>query len=301
MKVAILVDRASLAARSPSENLRATVAAIERALRLRGYDPSVAGLSDLKRLRPDVVFNLCESIDGDPRREAEAVETVRRMGFPITGNPARALRAALDKTRAKAILRRAGLRVPRTCIPGTGLLRFPAIVKPRREDASIGIDRGAVVRTGTEARRQIARLKSEAVVEEFVDGREFNVSVLGGEMLAVSEIDFSRLPAGAPRIVTYDGKWRPRSADYRGTEPICPARVAEPLAGRLRDAARRSYRALGCRGAARVDVRVDARNRVFVIEVNPNPDLAPAAGFARAARARGWSYDELIDRILRGR
>ncbi len=301
MKVAILVDRASLVARSPSENLRATVAAIERALRLRGYDPSVAALSDLKRLRPDVVFNLCESIEGDPRREAEAVETVRTMGFPITGNPARALRTALDKTRAKAVLRRAGLRVPRACIPGTGPLRFPAIVKPRREDASIGIDRRSVVRTWPEARRQIAHLKSEAVVEEYVDGREFNVSVLGGEVLAISEIDFSRLPAGVPRIVTYDGKWRPRSADYRGTEPVCPAHVTEPLAGRLRRTARRAYRALGCRGPARVDMRADARNSVVVLEVNPNPDLAPDAGFARAARARGWSYDELIDRILRDR
>lgn len=298
MRVAILVDAASLRTRSPSENLRRTVRAVERALRARGHEPVVATLPRLKRLRPDVVFNLCESIAGDARREAEAVETVVRKGFPITGNPAKALRRALDKSLAKRILRRSGVRVPNTCVGAPSRLRFPLIVKPRREDASVGIDGGSVVRSRLELERRLARLGREAIVEEYVDGREFNVSILGGDVLAISEIDFSGLPASCPRIVTYAGKWRPRSAEYRGTVPVCPARVAPALARRIRAAALRAYRSIGCRGPARVDIRSDRRSRVTVLEVNPNPDLAPDAGFARAARAKGWSYEELIERIL---
>ncbi|MBI2932621.1 MAG: ATP-grasp domain-containing protein [Planctomycetes bacterium] len=303
MLIALLVDRASLTARSPSENLSRTARDIRRALRARGHDCVITTLDRLKRLAPDIVFNLCESLDGDPRREPEAVEAVERMGLRITGNPARALRTALDKARAKALLRRAGVRVPMgcpasACVRPHAQLRFPLIVKPRCEDASIGIDHESVVESWEQARRRAAQLGGNVIIEEYVDGREFNAALLSGRVLAISEIGFSGLPQGSRRIVTYAGKWRPRSSDYRGTVPICPARVRPALARRLRAAARKAFRTLHCRGPARVDMRVDSRERVFVLEVNPNPDLAADAGFARAARAHGWSYQEMVERIL---
>ncbi len=298
MRVAILVDPVSLRSRSPSENLGRTVQAVDRCLRKQGHTTCIATVARLKQFRPDLVFNLCESINGDPRREWQAAAQAERMGLPITGSPSAALRVALDKTLAKKTLRKSHLRVPRACAPKSSRIRFPLIVKPRREDASIGIDRGSVVRSRAELEKRLQRLDGEAVVEEYIEGREFTVAILGGKVVAVAEIDFARLPADRPRIVTYDGKWRPRSAEYRGTVPVCPAQVARELGKRLSMSALRAYRALGCRGPARVDMRIDDRERVFVLEVNPNPDLAPDAGFARAARARGWSYDEMIRRVL---
>ncbi len=137
-------------------------------------------------------------------------------------------------------------------------------------------------------------------MEEYLDGREFNVSILGDgkpEVLAVSEIDFAGLPEGLPRIVCYRAKWDEDSPMYKGTVPVCPADIPRELEDRIRQVALRSYRVLGCRDYARVDLRTDARGHLYVLEVNPNPDLGPKAGLARAARAAGCSYAELVLRI----
>ena len=230
---------------------------------------------------------------------------------PYTGSSPFALGLALNKFHVKQILRSAGIPTARgyLCVPNSKPsvprgMRFPMLVKPARQDASLGINSNSVCQSAAQLEQQIRYVQEvyeqEALVEEYLDGREFNVSVIGDqnpEVLAVSEIDFSGLPDGEPKIVSYRAKWDEESLMYCSTKPICPASLTRRLENRIRDVALRSYLCVGCRDYARVDMRTDARGNVYVLEVNPNPDISPKAGFARAARAAGFTYTEMILRI----
>jgi D-alanine-D-alanine ligase len=297
VKIALIYDRAATRTSSPSEDLRATIRDIRRclgAIEIPVSRPLLDFVRRLERAKPDLVFNLCEGIDGDSSGEATVAGVLELVGIPFTGNPSRALRTALDKARTKELLRAKGIPTPRWAVAdatgfhGPDPVRFPAIVKPRHEDASMGIDRRSVVRNRRELAERvehvISRWRQEALVEEYVDGRETNVALLGGRVLAASEIRFSI----EPRIVTYDAKWKPGSPEDLGTTPV-PATPPKRIAAIATAAAA----ALGCTGPVRVDLRDD-----FVIDVNPNPDLARDAGFARSARASGISYEDLLERIL---
>jgi D-alanine-D-alanine ligase len=181
------------------------------------------------------------------------------------------------------------------------------IVKPSREDASHGISTASVV-SGERAVRDraawvIATYRQPALVEEFVDGRELNVAILGSgadaEILPLAEIDWTGFPEGAPRLVTFAAKWDQKSAEYKGSMPV-PVRDLGPELERLvRDRARAAYDALGLEGYGRIDLRVHATRGPLVIDVNPNPDISPDAGLAKAAARGGIVYDELIARIVR--
>jgi D-alanine-D-alanine ligase len=185
-------------------------------------------------------------------------------------------------------------------------LRPPWIVKPVREDASHGIDARSVVHgeaaLRSRAGRVIARYGQPALVEEFVDGREFNVGVLGEgdeiETLPLSEIDFSEFPAGKPRIITFRAKWVEESAEWAGARVVPATDLPAELASQLADTAVAAYRALGLRDYGRVDLRWSERHGPIVVDVNPNPDLAQECGLARAAARKGMSYVDLIGRIL---
>lgn len=295
MKIVVLYteDRRGL----PSEDNTDAARDVARALRRLGHLVSVRPMRcPPPPLACDAVFNLCEGIDGDARREAYVAAWLDLLKIPYTGNRPETLLRALDKALVPGpTARRFATDSP--FFRWRKQVRFPAIVKPRFEDASLGIDRDSVV-YGLLALRErvdfVVREFGSALVEEFVEGREFNVAILDEGVLAVSEIDFSGMPLGAPRIVTYAGKWNEECAEYRGTVPICPA-DAPPAVGRIAVAAARE---LGCRGYARVDLRMDVRGRLYVLEVNPNPDLSRNAGMARSAAAAGWTYEELIARIL---
>jgi D-alanine-D-alanine ligase len=297
------------------DDIRGTVAAAQEALATRGFDAvrmPVRTTDDvlpaLAALRPHAVFNLVEGLDGRAGAEAQVARLFERAGVPFTGCPAACLDACLDKQVARERLAARGLPVPRGRVfpaPGpAGELRFPLIVKCLREDASLGLDDGAVVRSEGELRGRIAWAVEEfgqpALVEEFLEGREFNVAVAGpeAEALPVAEIDFSATPESRPRFVSYAAKWRPGSVEDRSTAPRCPAAIPARLASRLRRLALRAFHIMGCRDFARVDLRADAAGRPHILEVNPNPDLSPDAGFARAARAHGWSYEDLVERLV---
>jgi D-alanine-D-alanine ligase len=183
-------------------------------------------------------------------------------------------------------------------------LRLPCIVKPRGEDASHGLSEENVVFDRASLREQVERVSSLyggiALVEEFIDGREFNATVLGNRepfVLPPSEIVYS-LPPGRPRLLTYASKWDPEDVYYTGTKPVCPAPLSSEQMQALADTASRSFRALECRGYARVDMRLDT-DRVFnVLEVNPNPDISPGAGASIQAKAAGMDYPQFIERIV---
>lgn len=288
------------------EGVEAVAETVAAGLRAHGWREwrmpvgrDLQGLVDrLRDRRPDLVFNLVESIAGQPRLEAAMAWVLEWLDLPYTGSPPEALSDALDKGRAKALL--AAAQVP---TPGAA---YPAIVKPRRQDASHGISPDSVVSSAEEAAVRVAyiveRYQQPALVEEFIDGREFNLSLIGPTdgptLLPPSEIDFSAFTPGRPRVVGFEAKWFEDSSDFQGTTPFFPD-LDDDLHTTLRNVAVGAFTALGLRDYGRVDVRLHAERGPFVVDVNPNSDLSTDAGLARAAQRAGLDYAELVSNIAR--
>ena len=303
----------------PANLVREEVVAISESLRQGGYHPYILSIDHfsgdvirtLEEISPKFVFNLCEEINGRCDQEMCMAGLLELMSIPFTGNDSFALGLALNKFHVKQALRASDIPAARGCLvfPGQPLavpkdMCFPMIVKPAREDASLGINSDSVCHSMEDLARQVEYIhhvyKQEALIEEYLDGREFNVSVIGSQdpkVLAISEIDFTGLPEDEPKIVSYRAKWDEESLHYGATTPICPAEVSKELGEQIHDIALRSYLCVGCRDYARIDMRTDSRGVPYVLEVNPNPDISPKAGFARAARAAGYSYPEIILQI----
>lgn len=279
-----------------------------------GIDEDLGGaMAAIAAFAPDVVFNLCESLSGDARFEPLLPMLLERAGIPYTGSPPLTLGLALHKHKAKAILRAAGVPTPdAVCLATPDIsavaLPFPLIVKPSREDASVGISAQSVVHDRAELGRQvtgvIARYRQPALVEQFIQGREIYVSMLGRldgdiDLLPLHEIDFSEMPAGQPHIVSYAAKWEADSAEYRGTKPVRCGGLDDVVAARLASVARAAFAAMELRDYGRLDVRLAADGTPYVIDINPNCDLSETSGgFARAGRAAGLGYEEVIRRIV---
>jgi D-alanine-D-alanine ligase len=255
----------------------------------------------LEESPPTCVFNMCETLGGDARLETAVPTVLDLLGIPYTGSNAQGLSAALYKDRVKERLIRAGIPTPQGVLikrPGERCdLPFPLIVKPAQEDGSAGIwDRSVVHDKASLLARVdelISSFKAPCLVEQYIDGREFNVAILGypqARVLPLQEISFARLPPGQQKIVSYDAKWRTGSVEDLGTEPIIRPDLTTAVATKLRRAATEAFRALGLRDYARVDVRLSSSAVPYVIDVNPNCDLSPDAGFARAAIAAGIDY-----------
>lgn len=255
--------------------------------------------------RADLVFNLCEGIGGVSRWECMVTGALELTGVPFTGAGAWTITVCHNKAVVNALLRAAGLPIPRWTVPTAGKVPgdfpLPAIVKPAAEDASVGIDQASVVTSQRKLRARVAHVEKEhgsALVQQYVGGREFAVGVVGDALLPLSEIDFSQMPEGAWPILSFDAKWTAGSAEDLGSQPICPAHLDPLLARRIRAVARAAWRAVGGEGYGRVDLRADQTGQPWVLEVNPNPDISDNAGLSRMAQAAGWSYDELILRIV---
>jgi D-alanine-D-alanine ligase len=258
-------------------------------------------LGRVRELNPDALINLCEGYYGRPQWESNVAGIFELLGLAFTGNAAKTLAICQDKFKAKAVLRAAGLPTAPAQLMLTGdeplELRFPLIVKPNSEDASLGIYPDSVVRDEDSLRSRVQRCldsyKQPVLVEAFIDGREFNVSVMengAAKPLPVSEIDFSAMPKDMPRILGYEAKWFEDNPLYQKTPPVCPAPIDDELRGRLQGLAAAAFRTMGCRDYARVDFRMDAKGRPFILEVNPNPDISTNAGYARALKAAGIEY-----------
>jgi D-alanine-D-alanine ligase len=288
---------------------------IEQALKEHGHATAPVPIRDdiwgpLKQYDPDewMIFNLCESIRNKTYLEPYIISVFEHLGFRYTGSGRRTLANCLNKARAKEILRAHGIRTAAYQIftPWTiqRQLEFPLFVKPVSEDASIGITLDSVVQDERSLRRQVRYIwemyQEPALVEEFIQGREFNVTLLGNDnprVMPLSEINF-RIHNPLARIVSFRAKWVPSSPEYIGTPPTCPARVSATMKARIEDVARRAYMAMGLHDYGRVDLRVK-NGMPYVLEVNPNADLSADAGIARATRVAGMSYSDLVDEIVR--
>ncbi|MEP0822376.1 MAG: ATP-grasp domain-containing protein [Ignavibacterium sp.] len=294
---------------------------VQGALQQAGYKATLFNMNgDIQRLldfikqkQPDLIFNLCESVGNESIHEMHVAGLYELLEVPYTGAPAFALGTCLNKARTKEILTYHGIKTPRFGIfkniselaEETLQLKYPLIVKPAREDASVGIENASIVEDFPSLRKRVRYVFNEydqpALVEEYIQGRELNVGILGNKrpiVLPISEIDFSGLPQDYPHIVTYNAKWMQGTPEYVGTVGVCPANVPADLEKKLREIALKCYRLMGLRDYGRIDIRLDKNNVPYVLEVNPNPDLSDDAGFARSARAYGLSFEDTIGRIV---
>jgi len=266
-------------------------------------------INKLNSFSPDIIFNFVESVEGISNYEYCSVGLFELLGFQYTGNTPACLGNCLDKERAKNILRSFNIETPDSVVirktdtisEKDFELKFPVILKLLTEDASIGISEYSVVYNLHELKKHVEFLSytysQDILAEEYIDGRELNVAILGNRVLPISEIMFSGLPDGLPKIVTYDGKWIEKSIYYENTIPVCPAQLDPKIKKDVEAISLSAFEALSCRDYARVDIRLDKDNKPYVIEVNPNPDISEDSGFARAIVADGLSYVDLLYRI----
>lgn len=320
MRITVLHNAVSADARDDERDVLVQVAAVSDALVQLGHTPTAMACTlDLERLRaalrdarPEVVFNLTEGLGGTDRLQHIAPSLLEAMNVPYTGAPAAALLVTNDKLWAKEQLRNAGLPTPAWAVATTAedlSAVGPMIIKAIYEHASLGMDDEAIVWGGSgrllAARLQAAeaRLGQACFAEQFIPGREFNLSVLaaagGPQVLPPAEIDFSAFPADKPRIVGYRAKWEAASFEFANTPrrfDFSPADTG--LLAQLAELARRCWTLFKLRGYARVDFRVDEEGRPWLLEVNANPCLSPDAGFAAAVERAGLSYPQTMQRIL---
>jgi len=295
------------------------IEAVESAVRSLGHECVVIAVRDeifevihwLKEYQPDVVFNLCESVYGHSCWEMNIPALLDLFRMPYTGSSPLTLGLCQDKGKVKDILQSQDILTPRYQIfeRAVGVAKgnaFPTIVKPLHEDGSLGISRESVVYDHETLIKQIRyvidQYQQPALVEEFVEGRELNVGLMetNGHVgtLPISEIDYSEFPEGVPKICGYEAKWVTESPEYQKSKPVCPAPMKPGMKKRVEQIALRVFKLFGCRDYARVDLRIGRDGKIYVLEVNPNPDISPQSGMARALRVQGTTYAEFVGNLL---
>lgn len=304
----------------PWETVEQEIELIQRALVDGGHDAYHINIRDnfqnlLEAVRtdpPDCVVNLVEFFRDDPEQEHNVPALFELLNLPYTGNRPIALSLCQKKPQAKALLTAAGLPTPRGIVVDGALptelgLRYPLIVKPAHDDASGGIDSGSVVHTRAELEARVKLLLAEhtmaALVEEYIAGRELHCAILGTEALPLYEMQFK---GGVddhgrelPHIITYRAKWDPYSRDHFAVQSKCPPDNLSPeLVARVQAVALAAFRAVECRDYARVDMRLDEHGDPYILEVNPNPDLADSCAFAQCVRASGRTYGQAMNEIV---
>jgi D-alanine-D-alanine ligase len=293
-------------------------AQVADALEKRGHKVKTIGITKkihslvalVEKDTSDVIFNLCEAIACSPQHEHNVVGLLELFEKCFTGCGSTGWMLAGDKALCKKVLQFHDIRYPRFCTFDKGAvewsddLEFPLIVKPLNEDASIGIDKGSVVYHVKELLERISYIQHEfdgaALVEEFIDGREIYVGVLGNHrlrVLPVWEMAFTKMPDTSWRIATERVKWSVKYQKRHGID-TAEAQLPEGVAQKIQHLAKRTYRALDLSGYARIDFRMDPTGKVYVIEANANPQLAEAEDFAQSAKRAKLSYAYLLERIM---
>ncbi|GAB4127736.1 MAG: ATP-grasp domain-containing protein [Ignavibacteriales bacterium] len=268
-------------------------------------------LNDFHKNKPDVIFNLVELFREDPKLEMSFCGLLELLNVAYTGAGPIALGTCQNKILTKGILSANRIRTPNHVYikePQSDYkinLQYPLIVKPSLEDASVGIDVDAVVENYDLLKKRIdyifEEFKQPVLVEEFIEGRELNVAVLGDRrprVLPISEIDFSTMPDHLHNFVSFQAKWDPYHESYHKTIPICPSVLPRQTEIVVKETALRCFSLLGLRDYARIDMRLSKDNKIYVLEANPNPDLTEDAGFMRSMKAAGYSYRRSVKMIV---
>jgi D-alanine-D-alanine ligase len=270
--------------------------------------PNLEDLLEPLNPKEILVFNWCEELPGLPHSDAAAAGTLESLGFTYTGAPPSVLSLSWDKAQVKRLLNQRGVATPRWRTferpSADGWDCYPAIVKPAHEHFSLGLTPQSVVLNPNELRERVTHVldafRQPALVEDFIDGREFHISLWGNgtvEMLPPAEMDFGAFDDIHDRLCTFDSKFCPGSRHYDEIKLRVPAPLHEHERAALRRTALEAYFAIGCRDYARLDIRL--RDGVFyVLDVNPNPDISPDASMACAAEVAGYSYGRMGSHLI---
>jgi D-alanine-D-alanine ligase len=302
-----------------SKEFDQVVPQVARTLRKLGHRVSVLGVhGDVKRLiaglsrrRPELVFNLMEMFGDNVFGDIPVTGLLDLLGLDYTGSGPGELYLSQDKGLTKKLLAFEDILYPRfavfsrdTAFETGGNLRMPLFVKPLRSDASLGIGGKSLVHDAVALMERVSAIRKElddaALAEEFIDGREFYVGVIGNtqpKALPPVEIDFTGFPEGVPKVMDSKAKWDERSKEYKGTRSVL-AQLPDELRARLQKVAVDAYRALRVRDYGRVDLRLTDTGDIYVLEVNASCYLEKASEFAMAANAAGMDYPRLIERIV---
>ncbi len=298
-----------------------TEAHVLAALTERGHRVQYLALYDdldllrqkLQGFEPDVIFNLADQFRKNRAFDQNIVSYLEMHGLPFTGCGSVGLTLCKHKGISKKILGYHRIRVPgfvliprgQRRINGRGL-RYPLLVKPVKEEASLGIAQASLVADEEQLRERVQfvheKFTSDAIAEEYIEGRELYVSVLGNRRLQVfpiRELVFAHVPPDAPKIATYQAKWNEEYRQRWGLQNRFAEDLDPALVRRIQAISRRIYRLLAIDGYARLDLRLTPQGDVYFIEANPNPMLAADEDFAQSARQGGLPYPRLIDHIIR--
>ncbi len=302
-----------------SKDYDPVVPQVARTLRRLGHRVSVLGVhGDVKRLinglarrKPDLVFNLMEMFGENVFGDIPVTGLLELLGMRYTGSGPGELYLSQDKGLTKKLLAFEDILYPRYAIFSRqatfetgGNLRMPLFVKPLRSDASLGIGGKSLVHDAAALMERVAAINKEledsALAEEYIDGREFYVGVLGNaqpKALPPIEVDFTGFPEGVPKVMDSKAKWDERSKEYKGTKSVI-ANLPDELRARLQKVAVDAYRALRVKDYGRVDLRLTETGDIYVLEVNASCYLEQGSEFAMAAGASGLDYPRMIERIV---
>lgn len=298
------------------ESALTAVKAITEALNMEGhpvFDLQVKSNDLQETLKPYdpegyIVLNWCEELPGCPKSDADVAAILTAKSYAYTGSPPEVLALSWHKMTVKETLRRNGIATPFGRLLSLADIDqwtcFPAIVKPSLEHCSIGVTAKAIVFNQQELRERIGYveevLKQPALVEDFIDGREFHVSLWGNgqiEMLPPAEMDFSAFADIRRHLCTYDSKFIPGSEDFEKIEIVIPALLDDYQYELMRQIAYSSYQVLGCRDYARIDLRL-RNNTFYVLDINPNADLSADTSMVYAAASKGITYGEFASGLV---
>lgn len=320
-------DKEKAEAEARGEKLPLVYESVSRVLEDRGHrvkllpaDPQIRNLvSKIAEDKSTLIFNLCESLAGVSHHEQNVAALLELMGKRFTGASSVGLALAQDKALSKKLFSFHGIRYPKFSIMNAGQvewaddLEFPLFVKPLNQDASIGIDRKSIVNNVKQLMERISylstQLKAPALIEEYVEGRELYVGVIGNEkpeILPILEWDFSKMPEDEPKIASAEAKWDKKSAGYKAPERF-PDDIPGEVVSRIGEAAVNAFQSLKLRDYGRIDMRlVEPKGKskdpggweFFLIEANPNPHLDRKGELSLAARQHGLSFPDLMERIV---
>jgi len=267
----------------------------------------------LERFDPDVIFNLADQFNNNRAFDQNIVSFLEMHGLPFTGCGSTGLTLCKNKGISKKILGYHRIHVPNFVTIARGKritrpkhLNFPILVKPLKEEASLGISQASFVENDDQFKERVQfiheKYDNDVIAEEYIDGRELYVAILGNhrlEAFPIRELVFKEVPPDEPKIATYKAKWDEEYRKRWGLKNQFAQNLDPALVREIQQTCKRIYHLLTIDGYARIDLRVTADNRVYFIEANPNPILAEEEDFAQSASKAGMAYPQLIDRILR--